>query len=342
MRLSKKLLSVLVVPLVIGASGIKVYAEGEEGETVQHYPYDVVIYEGDQPGFASAESPVRITVDPGTQLDIKFSEAADGYELKVGETTIGVALPETVTADGQTENIYTPIGIKETGTDNAEVIVSLTGDSAKINEDKAYVLTYGVTGTLVDYTVIYRTNTGAELGRANYKARVGDKPVVAALQFDGYVPDANNRTRTLTSDPAANVFTFTYHPVGTAGAGTTTTEEEYEYITLADGTVTAVPAAGGGGGGNGGNAGGGGDGAAPAAPAAQEDTPETVELIDEDVPLAGPTETQTATPAPVIEEIDDSKPPLSGWLLGGTITFSLAILIFFLILLFRRRKNIEE
>ena len=112
-------------------------------------------------------------------IDIQFKEAADGYELKVGDTAVAIALPKTDNAGVVEESIYTPLGIKETGTDNAEYIVSLTGDAAKVNEDKSYVVSYGVTGTLVDYTIIYQTNTGTVLGRSNYKGRVGDKPVVA-------------------------------------------------------------------------------------------------------------------------------------------------------------------
>lgn len=165
MRLSRKLLSVLAFLLFAGMSVKTVYAEGQEGEapasSPENYTYDVVIYQGDQPGFAGTENPVRISVNPGTELDITFSEATDGYELKVGDTVVAIALPKTDNAGVEEESIYTPLGIKETGTDNAEYIVSLTGDSAKVNEDKSYVVSYGVTGTLVDYTIIYQTNTGA-------------------------------------------------------------------------------------------------------------------------------------------------------------------------------------
>ena len=327
-----------------------VYAEGmEEGEAPapKNYTYDVVIYQGDQPGFADRENPVRITVEPGTELDIQFKEAADGYELKVGDTAVAIALPKTDNAGVVEESIYTPLGIKETGTDNAEYIVSLTGDAAKVNEDKSYVVSYGVTGTLVDYTIIYQTNTGTVLGRSNYKGRVGDKPVVAALSFDGYAPDARNRTRTLTADPSANVFTFTYYPSATgAGEGTGAGGVEYEYITLADGTVAAVPVNGGGNNPAGGaNPAAGGNHAGGVAPAGQDgaadDNPGTVDLIDEDVPLANVTDTQPDATTPDVAAAEGRKGPSRGLLIGGAAAGGLGIVGGVIAFLLRRRAEEE-
>ena len=352
MRLSRKLLSVLAFLLFAGMSVKTVYAEGQPEEETpapapSSYTYDVVIYQGDQPGFAGTENPVRITVEPGTELDIQFNEAAGGYELTVGETTVTIALPKTDNGGVQEDSIYTPLGIKETGTDNAEVIVSLTGDAAKVNEDKSYVVSYGVTGTLVDYTIIYQTNTGTVLGRSNYKGRVGDKPVVAALSFDGYAPDARNRTRTLTADPSANVFTFTYYPSATgAGDGTGAGGIEYEYITLADGTVAAVPVNGGGNNPAGGaNPAAGGNPAGGVAPAGQDgaadDNPGTVDLIDEDVPLANVTDTQPDATTPDVAAAEGHhKGPSRGLLIGGAAAGGLGIVGG--VIAFLLRRNTEE
>ncbi len=252
MKIKRIILCALISLLFLPVSGV--FADEEV-----KYEYKVTVYSGTKAVFEDGSNSVSVTVDPNNKLEISYDDA-DG-SIKVNGTSYKLVMD----ADSK----YSMLGFKKTGYDNNQYVASYNGS---INEDQSYVMTYGVEGSLIRYTVIYKTNDGNELGRSEYKGKVGDKPIVAALAFDGYLPDAYNRTRTL-KEGEDNTFIFTYHPVGTQ------TVEEVEYITQEDGTVVAVPVT------------------TPTTPATttSEGTatepasePETVEIIDEDVPLAAP------------------------------------------------------
>ncbi|MBR0420237.1 MAG: hypothetical protein IJI66_13840 [Erysipelotrichaceae bacterium] len=252
MKIKRIILCVLISLLLLPVSGV--FADEEV-----KYEYKVTVYSGTKAVFENGSNSVSVTVDPNNKLEISYDDS-DG-SIKVNGTSYKLVM--------DTDSRYSMLGFKKTGYDNNQYVVSYNGS---INEDQSYVMTYGVEGSLIGYIVIYKTNDGTELGRSEYKGKVGDKPIVAALAFDGYLPDAYNRTRTL-KEGEDNTFIFTYHPVGTQ------TVEEVEYITQEDGTVVAVPVT------------------TPTTPAAttSEGTttepstePETVEIIDEDVPLAAP------------------------------------------------------
>lgn len=252
MKIKRIILCALISLLLLPVSGV--FADEEV-----KYEYKVTVYSGTKAVFEDGSNSISVTVDPNNKLEISYDDS-DG-SIKVNGTSYKLVM--------DTDSKYSMLGFKKTGYDNNQYVVSYNGS---INEDQSYVMTYGVEGSLIRYTVIYKTNDGTELGRSEYKGKVGDKPIVAALAFDGYLPDAYNRTRTL-KEGEDNTFIFTYHPVGTQ------TVEEVEYITQEDGTVVAVPVT------------------TPTTPAAttSEGTttepstePETVEIIDEDVPLAAP------------------------------------------------------
>jgi hypothetical protein len=258
MRIRKIILCALISLLLLPVSGV--FADEEE-----KYEYKVTVYSGTKALFEDGSNSVSVTVDPNGRLDISYDDV-NGCVYINGQTYNLVM---------DTDSKYSMLGFKKTGYDNNQYVVSYNGS---INEDLSYVMTYGVEGSLIKYTVVYKTNDGTVLGTSEYKGKVGDKPIVAALAFDGYLPDAYNRTRTL-KEGVDNTFTFTYHPVGT------TSVEEIEYITQEDGTVVAVPVT------------------TPTTPAETtgEGTtpepaaePETVEIIDEDVPLAAPESTNVA------------------------------------------------
>ncbi len=121
-------------------------------------------------------------------------------------------------------------GIRKSGYDNNTVSAS----SFEVTGDEDYVVAYGIQGDMAAYTVNFQDAAGNTLAPSEtHYGNVGDKPVVAFLYVEGYVPDAYNLTKTLVSDESQNVFTFVYSPIpaptaetpaggeGTA-AGTTT------------------------------------------------------------------------------------------------------------------------
>lgn len=177
-------------------------------------------------------------------------------------------------------------GIRESGKDNnttpsPEELAS----EYTVTEDQDYVVAYGVLGDSVAYTVRYEDEAGNELAASEtYYGNIGDRPVIAFLYIDGYLPQAYNLTGTLRENPANNVFTFVYTPVSPeAAAAGAEAREEAAGGTTAAGTGTDGAAAGG------------GDAvptagdAAGAAAAAEEEgvqPDELREIEDEETPLA--------------------------------------------------------
>ena len=199
------------------------------------------------------------------------------------------------------ESKYYVKDIRESGKDNAETLE----EGYRVREDRDYVVTYGVLGNSVSYTVQFQTEDGTDLAPPEtYYGNIGDRPVVAFLYIDGYLPQAYNLTGTLQSDPAANVFTFVYTPVseeaaaagaeaGAAAGGTTTTP----------GAGTAAAGAGGAG------AAGAGDAAAAEAAADVEgvEPEDLVEIGDEETPLANPEGDEGDN----LRSLEDERTPLS-------------------------------
>ena len=112
-----------------------------------------------------------------------------------------------------TDSKYFVRGLRLSGTDNSDMIY--TGP-VKITEHTDFVVSYGIMSTAVQYTVEYLSTSGKVLAptRTLYGS-VGDKPVVAHVYVEDYVPQAYNLTKTLVADESQNVFTFVYSPVPT-------------------------------------------------------------------------------------------------------------------------------
>jgi len=278
------------------------------------YEYKVTIYSGTKAVFEDGSNAVTVTVDPDGKLSVSYSDKDKCVYLN------GTAYQLQMDANSK----YELLGFKKTGYDNNQYIVSYDGSIA---EDLSFVMTYGVEGSLLNYTVIYKTADGTVLGSSEYKGKAGDKPIVAALAFDGYLPDAYNRTRTLKQD-GDNTFVFTYHAV------TSQTVEEVEYITQEDGTVVAVPTTP----------------SAPAAPAATSEAPadtqeetatEPVEILDEDVPLAAPDSTTNVKPEekPAAMPYAEINTPFNRILLVSAFISLLILMIFIFIGV---RRDTEE
>ncbi len=194
------------------------------------------------------------------------------------------------------ESKYYVKDIRESGKDNAETLE----EGYRVREDRDYVVTYGVLGNSVSYTVQFQTEDGTDLAPPEtYYGNIGDRPVVAFLYIDGYLPQAYNLTGTLQSDPAANVFTFVYTPISeeAAAAGA-------EAGAAAGGTTTTPPAAGAGAGAGAGDA-----AAADAAAEAEgvEPPEDLVEIGDEETPLANPEGDEGDN----LRSLEDERTPLS-------------------------------
>lgn len=201
------------------------------------------------------------------------------------------------------ESKYYVKDIRESGKDNAETL----DEGYRVREDRDYVVTYGVLGNSVSYTVQFQTEDGTDLAPPEtYYGNIGDRPVVAFLYIDGYLPQAYNLTGTLQSDPAANVFTFVYTPISeeAAAAGA-------EAGAAAGGTTTTPPAAGTAAGAAGAGAGAGAGDAAAADAAAEaegvEPPEDLVEIGDEETPLANP----EGDEGDDLRSLEDERTPLS-------------------------------
>lgn len=142
-------------------------------------------------------------------------------------------------------------GIRESGKDNNTIKatsknkdVVTSSPSFVVTGDMDYVVGYGLLGDAVAYTVNYVDNKGETLAPSEtYYGNLGDKPVIAYLYIDGYVPQAYNLTGKLLEDPAKNQFTFVYTPLSELGGGYTFTPGEtiiHERIVYEDGGVIVI------------------------------------------------------------------------------------------------------
>lgn len=87
----------------------------------------------------------------------------------------------------------------------------LSGSPVAVTEDMDFVVAYGIKANRVLYTVNYVDANGNELAASKrIYGDVGDVPATAAAYVDGYVPRATVLTKTLSSNEAENVITFTY------------------------------------------------------------------------------------------------------------------------------------
>ena len=219
-RFRKIMLALLMVCLVIQAGTIRSLAEDK-------YTYMVTFYAGDKGTFTGA----------GVQVNSKSGRAqvnVSGSKITVTGLEIGDRVGIQAASGGAVAlndgGKYYVKGIRKSGYDNNTVSAS----SFEVTGDEDYVVAYGIQGDMAAYTVNFQDAAGNTLAPSEtHYGNVGDKPVVAFLYVEGYVPDAYNLTKTLVSDESQNVFTFIYSPIpaptaetpaggeGTA-AGTTT------------------------------------------------------------------------------------------------------------------------
>lgn len=271
----------------------KAYAD-DEG-----YTYTVTIYSGKEGYFDGNKSKhsTKLTVSNGTPITIDM----DKLDLTIID-------PDK----------YYPRGLKRAGHDNDEAYQSYT---FKVTKDESFSVAYGMKGGMVKYTVRYVDNSGNTLISAKeYYGMPGDKPVVSCKYVDGYIPNALNITKRLTSEASKNVFTFTY----SKNKGIVT-EEDVVIYNGQDGTN--------------GNAAAGNANAAANAPGAY---------------VAGNANNGNNGPANLVD-LDDNEPPLasvdkdkdgglSGATMGliGIVVAGILIALGLLYLILRRRGDEEE
>lgn len=167
-----------------------------------------------------------------------------------GDATVsGKALNSVVKIDISKVKInddkYYVKGLKGAGKDDKEfketADFSRDGDiyKVKVTKDTDCVVTYGVKADAVKYTVNYLDNDGNKLAASKtLYGDVGDMPVVSYTYVDGYVPAANNLTKTLSSDESQNVFTF-YYRKAAPGENTTVVVNGNNNANAANGNANA-------------------------------------------------------------------------------------------------------
>ncbi len=177
-RLKRVLYAVLSLCLLFGTVQ-PVSAKGEE------YTYTVRFFAGKQGSFAEGEMMVFEGLHYGDRVNFYYN---------------------AVTLNDNSK--YYIRGIRESGKDNSD---STQTSSFQVTGDRDYVVAYGILGDATSYTINYVDTEGNPLAPSEtYYGNVGDRPVVAYIYIEGWVPEAYNLVKTLKKDPAENVFDFVY------------------------------------------------------------------------------------------------------------------------------------
>lgn len=178
--------------------------------------YKVIIYSGDKgtfngTGCVSADGDVSLeAADMIVVSNLKYGETV---RIRVSGANGAISLnPE----DG---GKYQPTGTKRSGRDNSEKhdddIENMTSPDRTftVTSDRTFVVTYGVPGKMVPYTVSYvldGTNQAIPGSQSEtFYGVAGDKPVVSAPYFEGYTPVYKAITGTLVKGQE-NVWVFEY------------------------------------------------------------------------------------------------------------------------------------
>lgn len=241
MKMRKKILPLLIAACFAGS----LPAVDVQAAQPERYTYTVNIYAGNQGIFTKNSNP-WITVDKTES----GSKVKSSVSIAKGMVTVsGLEKDDVITFDQNilqtdavkynAQNRYYIKGVRQSGQDN-----SIATYAYRVDRDADCVLAYGVKGNMVAYTVNYQDAGGNELlPSETFYGNVGDKPVIAYKYADGYEPDVRALTKTLDTNEAENIFTFTYHQAdrgivtrqtGTPGTTTNTITE------LLPGTVPAV------------------------------------------------------------------------------------------------------
>ena len=256
--LKRMLLALCAVVLALAFVAAPAYADG--------YEYDVRIFAGNHGTFGGDDVVTLGTYAEGTEITVTRQQVEDMLSMEDGTK-------------------YYVKGFRVSGQDT--LYSSYTFD---VNEDKDFIVAYGVEGEMVSYTIHFVVDaTGQELGSATFTGKVGDKPVESYEYFEGYRPLYRNITGTLRE--GSNDWTLPYVAVE-APTETTTVETTTTTTTTAGAAAAAAAPAAEGAAAT--------EGAAAATPGAtapaatpEATAPATEEILDVDTPLAGPGGTGT-------------------------------------------------
>ena len=181
--------AVLIVICMIAALALPALAADTSSDAT--YSYTVRIFPGDKGTIDGKKDPIVTVVEPGYEWS--------GSDFDYGQR-----------AASDTDKYYVR-GIREAGRDN-NTTNNLINPSFIVDRDIDLVVAYGVKGSDVTYKINYLEYGSNKklLEPQTYHGNIGDKPVVAYLYIDGYVPQYKNVTGTLDADSAKNEWTFYY------------------------------------------------------------------------------------------------------------------------------------
>ena len=189
--------AVLIVICMVAALALPALAADTSEDTPADtssdaaYSYTVRVFPGDKGTVDGKKDPIVRVVEPGYEWN--------GSDFDYGER-----------AASDTDKYYVR-GIREAGRDN-NTTNNLINPSFTVDRDIDLVVAYGVKGSDVTYKINYlEYGTNKKLiDPRTYHGNIGDKPVVAYLYIDGYVPQYKNVTGTLDADSTKNEWTFYY------------------------------------------------------------------------------------------------------------------------------------
>ena len=180
------------------------------------YFYTVTFYPGNHGSFQGTG---MVTVD-NSASGSSYEVSTDGGAIRISGLRAGDVVGLDAAMEGAVElgedSRYYVKGIRASGRDNSTVDAS----AFRVEEDRDYVVAYGIRGDLTSYVVNYQDTQGNALAPSRtYYGNVGDRPRMAYLYIEGYQPQAYNLTKTLSKNEAENVFTFVYTRVPAGGTG---------------------------------------------------------------------------------------------------------------------------
>ena len=189
--------AVLIVICMVAALALPALAADTSEDTSADtssdaaYSYTVRVFPGDKGTVDGKKDPIVRVVEPGYEWN--------GSDFDYGER-----------AASDTDKYYVR-GIREAGRDN-NTTNNLINPSFTVDRDIDLVVAYGIKGSDVTYKINYvEYGTNKQLLKPRtYHGNIGDKPVVAYLYIDGYVPQYKNVTGTLDADSTKNEWTFYY------------------------------------------------------------------------------------------------------------------------------------
>ncbi len=276
MRWLKKLhISLLLLSVMVMTIGQTAFAEEAAGSASEGgYTYTVKVY-GGNPKIGKSTGG-GVAVEAGSGADVSSDgKCVTVSGLKYGDRVYINAQDAANVVDGK----YYVKGVRKAGREDSEA----SEGSFEVDGDRDFVISYGIKGSMVAYTVNYLDAAGNTLLPSDtYYGNPGERQYVSSRYVDGYVPQAMNLVKTLSANEAENVFDFQYTPVA---PGTVTTPPAADAGTAAPAADAgaAAPAA---------------DAGAAAAPAPagedlvaapDEETPQDLVDLDEEgdeVPLA--------------------------------------------------------